>query len=210
VAVCNPFDSGYVESAELRTLGFASIGTNVRIARACTIIGPENISLGDHVRIDPYSILVASGPGKLEIGSHVHVGGWGFLSANEGLVVGDFCGLSQGVRIYTRADDFSGDFLTNPTVPAAYTNVRGAAVCLQRHVIIGSGSVILPGVTIGEGSAVGALSLVKRDLEAWGIYFGSPARFLKPRSRGLLDMEAALLAEKAARSGAVEGPEHRA
>jgi galactoside O-acetyltransferase len=56
-------------------------------------------------------------------------------------------------------------------------------------VLIGSGSVVLPGVTIGEGSAVGALSLVSMSLDEWGVYFGSPAKRIKARSKNLLEME---------------------
>ena len=67
------------------------------------------------------------------------------------------------------------------------------AVNLGRHVIVGSGSILLPGTAIGEGSAVGALSLVNRALDEWGVYFGIPAKRLKPRSRDLLAMEQRLL-----------------
>ena len=55
--------------------------------------------------------------------------------------------------------------------------------------IIGTQSVILPDVTIGEGSSVGAMSLVNRSLEPWGVYFGVPARRLKERSKDLLELE---------------------
>jgi galactoside O-acetyltransferase len=63
-------------------------------------------------------------------------------------------------------------------------------VTLERHVIVGANAVILPGVTIGEGSAVGALSLVNTSLPPWGIYAGTPARKINDRSRRLLDLEA--------------------
>jgi serine acetyltransferase len=49
--------------------------------------------------------------------------------------------------------------------------------------------VILPGVTIGQGASVGAQSLVKRSLNEWGIYAGSPAKLLAPRAKDLLRLE---------------------
>jgi acetyltransferase-like isoleucine patch superfamily enzyme len=104
-------------------------------------------------------------------------------------VMEDFCGLSQGVRIYTRNDDYTGQALTNPTVPAEYTRVTKGAVILKRHVLIGSGSIVLPGVTIGEGSSVGALSLVTMSLASWGVYFGCPVRRFYDRSKNLLELE---------------------
>ena len=56
---------------------------------------------------------------------------------------------------------------------------------------MGSGSVILPGVSLGEGVALGAMSLVNKSLEAWGIYAGQPAVWLKNRDKGLLAHEEA-------------------
>jgi galactoside O-acetyltransferase len=50
--------------------------------------------------------------------------------------------------------------------------------------------VILPGVTLGEGSAVGALALVIKSCEAFGIYSGVPAKLIRSRERTLLDLEA--------------------
>ena len=113
----------------------------------------------------------------------------------------DFSGLSQGVRIYTRTDDYSGKALTNPTIPEEFTGVKSGEVNLGRHVIIGSGSVILPRVSIGEGSSVGALSLVTKSLDSWGVFFGCPAKRLKDRSKHLLEMEAELMQEVARHCG---------
>lgn len=87
--------------------------------------------------------------------------------------------------------------MTNPTVPSEYTGVTHADVCLGKHVIVGCGSVILPGVTLEEGVAVGALSLVHRRCEAFGIYAGNPAKRIKNRKCDLLELEKQLLASKA-------------
>ena len=59
---------------------------------------------------------------------------------------------------------------------------------IGRHVIVGTGSTILPGVKLGEGCAVGAMSLLNRDAEPWGIYHGIPARRRGERSRELLSL----------------------
>lgn len=79
--------------------------------------------------------------------------------------------------------------MTNPTVPSQFTGVTHADVFLGRHVIVGSGSVILPGVTIEEGAAIGALTLVNKNCEAFGIYMGNPARRISERKRDLLELE---------------------
>lgn len=191
-AINNPFDKGYYQSDELRQFGFKKVGNNVKIAKNCTIIGLQNIELESNIRIDD-CVTLAVHSGFLKVGSYVHIGGGSYLGCAGGVTLSDFSGLSQGSRVYSCSDDFTGAALTNPTVPKEYLNLRVAPVFLGRHVIVGSSSIILPGVEIGEGSAVGALSLVLRSLEEWGVYYGNPARLLKGRSRQLLAFEKELL-----------------
>ncbi len=187
-------DPGYLNESELRAEGFAALGNGVAIARNCTVIGTANVTIGNNVRIDGYCTIVAS-EAPIVIGSNVHIGAYCLLSGGEGIEMHDFSGLSQGVKIYTRSDDYGGEHLTNPTVPAKYTGGARGKVTLGRHVIVGSGSVILPGATLADGCSVGALSLVNYDLEAWGVYSGCPAKKRKDRSRGLLRLEREYLAE---------------
>jgi acetyltransferase-like isoleucine patch superfamily enzyme len=189
------FNPGYYEDDDLKNAGFKSIGRNVRIAKNCTIIGLENISIGNNVRIDGYCTLIASREGDIILGSFVQIATYSFLAGADGIVMEDFCGLAQGVKIYSRSDDYTGMHLTNQIIPRKYSGVTGGRVTLRRHVIIGSGSVILPKVTIGEGSSVGALSLVTKNLGDWGVYFGCPVKKLKSRSKRLLELEKQLLAE---------------
>jgi acetyltransferase-like isoleucine patch superfamily enzyme len=189
----NPFNSGYWAEEDLSTFGFRAVGKNVRIAKSCIIADLANVSFGDNVRIDGPTVISPSS-GYVRIGSFVHIGGFCFLGGGGGIDLEDFSGLSQGVRIYSASDDYSGNALTNPTVPREYQNVIAAPVHIGRHVIIGSGSVVLPGCTIGEGSSIGALSLVTKSLEEWGVYFGSPCKRIKRRSKKLLELEARLAA----------------
>lgn len=194
----NPFDPGYYDEHRLREFGFRAVGRDVRVARNATIIGLAHIALGDHVRIDGGTTLLAGEAGGLTLGSHIHIGAGCYIAAGAGVEIGDFGGLSQGVRIYSRSDDYSGEHLTNPTVPARYLGVHAAPVRLGRHVIVGSGSVILPGCTLDEGCAVGALSLVTKSLAPWTVHSGTPARRVMARSRRLLELEAELRADAAA------------
>ena len=191
------FDPGYYTEHDLQEIGFKSLGSNILLAKNCTIIGVGNISIGDNVRIDGYSSIIAGDGGWVSIGAHIHIGGYCFLAAGDGIQLEDFSGLSQGVRIYSRTDDYSGEHLTNPTIPEKYTGVVGGTVSIGRHVIVGSGCVVLPTVRIDDGVAVGALSLVNRNLDSWGVYSGVPARRLKDRSRRLLELETQLKADGA-------------
>lgn len=181
--------SFYTED-ELRDLGLAYCGQGVKISRKASLYNTKKISVGDFSRIDDFCVLSAGEDG-IEIGRHVHVAVFSLLIGQGKIALGDFSGLSSRVAIYSSNDDYSGAFMTNPTVPSEYTNVSAAPVAIERHVIIGSGSVVLPGLTIAEGAAIGSLSLVTRDCEPFGIYVGTPAQKVKERQRNLLDLEQA-------------------
>jgi len=193
----NPFNPGYYSSLELRSFGFARVGENCSVARNCTIIGLENIVLGDNVRIDGFTSIIAPN-GRVKIGSWVHIATGCALGARAGIEIGDFSSLSQGVRLFSAIDDFSGRWMTNATLPPHVVRVEAAPINIGRHVPIGSGSLILPGVSVGEGAAVGALSLVNQSLAEWFIYSGRPATKVRPRERDLLALEAQALAAGAA------------
>ncbi len=190
----NPFYKGYFKSEELLGMGFKSVGENVKIAKNCTLVGLDKISLGNNIQIDE-NVFIAANSGPLSIGDYVHIGGGCHLNCAGGITLSDFSGLSQGVRIYSVTDDYTGFSLTNATVPKKFKNVKIASVFLGKHVLIGSGCVILPGVQIGIGSSVGALSLVNISLKEWGVYIGVPAKRIKARSQKLLELEQTLLLE---------------
>lgn len=169
-------------------IGFASIGQNVLISDKASFYGAARISIGDNVRIDDFCVLSA-GNGGIKIGSYIHIAvGTTLIGAGE-IFLGNFCNLSSRVSIYSSNDDYSGEYMTNPTVSPEFTNVKHADVILGKHVIVGCGSVILPGCKLEDGVAVGSLSLVNQDCKAFGIYAGNPVRRIKERSRALLEIE---------------------
>ena len=178
----------YYSQEELLSFGFKRLGKAVKIKRNVGIYFPANLSIGDYSRIDDFCIITCNGA-PCEIGDYVHIASHCVLLAKAGFTMRDFSGLSPMVTVVTNSDDYSGHRLTNPTVPRDLTGGKEGRVILDKHVIIGTQSVILPDVTIGEGSSVGAMSLVNRSLEPWGVYFGVPARRLKERSRDLLELE---------------------
>ena len=179
----------------IEALGFAFVGENVQISDRASFYGASRISLGSNVRIDDFCVLSA-GVGGISIGDYVHIAVYSSLIGAGKVSLSDFCNISSRVAIYSSNDDYSGAAMTNPMVPGEYTGVTHADVFLGKHVIVGSGSVILPGVTLEEGVAVGALSLVQKKCEAFGIYAGNPARRIKDRKRDLLELEQRLIASK--------------
>lgn len=173
---------------ELAQLGLAHVGAGVCISRLAALHNPARISVGDYARIDDFCVLSA-GIGGIEIGKYVHLAAFVSLIGKGRIALMDFAGLSSRVSVYSSNDDYSGQYMSNPTVPPQFTNVTSGPVSIGRHVIVGSGSVIMPHVTIGEGAAVGALSLVRDDCLPFGIYAGAPARYIKQRRREFLQVE---------------------
>jgi galactoside O-acetyltransferase len=167
---------------------FRSTGRNVRIYTLAKILHPEVISIGNNVIIDDFVFL--NGGKNTCIGSYVHIASFCSIIGGGEFVMEDFSGLSAGCRIVTGTDDFSGSSLTNPTVPLEFRNVERSFVRIEKHAIVGSNTVVLPGVTVGEGVAVGACSLVTRDLEPWTVNVGVPAKPIGKRPKEIiLDME---------------------
>lgn len=168
---------------ELKSLGFRHVGQDVYVSRKASLYGCGKMSIGNHVRIDDFCIL----SGKVEIGNYVHVAAYSALYGGEnGVYIEDFANISSRVSVYSVSDDYSGETMTNPMVPDEYKKVTSAPVHIGKHVIIGSTSVVLPGVHVAEGGSFGCFSLIKEDTEAWWIYTGIPCEKLKERSRELL------------------------
>jgi galactoside O-acetyltransferase len=182
---------GFLPPAGVAALGFAAVGENVSIDDGARFYGAERITLGSNVRIDAFVVLSA-GPEGIVIGDYVHLAVGALISGAARVELHDFANISSRVAIYSSNDDYHGHALTNPTVPDRYRRVQVAPVMIGRHVIVGSGTVILPGVTLGEGAAVGALSIVKRDVAPFTIVAGPSGRVVGTRRRDLLALEAEL------------------
>ena len=181
-------NQNYYSEKELKSFKIKKIGKNVLIEKSCRILGFNNISIGSNVRIDSFCNLIVH-KGYLKISDNVHIGSFCHLVSTGGIEIQSFAGLSQGVKVYSASDDFSGKYMTNPTVNKKFTNVKIKKVIINKHSIIGANSVILPGITIEDGVAVGALSLVSKTLKSWTIYSGVPARKVAQRNKNILNLE---------------------
>ena len=183
----------FLSEADLQAVGFKSLGKNVSISNKASIYNSDQIEIGDNSRIDDFCLL----SGKLIIGKNVHIAAFSNLAGGEhGIVLSDFSGLAYGCHIFTQSDDYSGKTLTNPTVPDCYKNEYKAAVTVGRHSILGTKSIVFPGVTIEEGTATGAAAVVTKSTQAWSVYYGNPAKRLKARHKNLLELEKQYIADQ--------------
>lgn len=190
----------FLTREQLLSMGFKSVGANVRISDKASIYNAAQIEIGPNSRIDDFCVV----SGRVTIGRNVHVAVFcNVAGGTEGVVLEDFSGLAYGCHVFSQSDDYSGRTMTNPTVPALYKSETRKAVRIGRHCIVGAQSTVMPGVVLAEGCSVGAMSMVTKSTEPWAVYLGVPARKVKNRSRDLLELEKAyLLAESAASSAA--------
>jgi len=182
------FGERFYTQEELDKAGFKSLGVGVKIKRNVGLFFTENIIIDDYTRIDDFTIIVASRE-EVRLGKHVHIGTHVYVSASDGFIAEDFVGISAGTKIFTSSDDYTGQKLTNSTMPRQFIGGPAGRIVLQKHVIIGANCVLLPGVTLGTGTSLGAMTLVNKSLPPWGIYIGAPARKLRDRSQKMLEME---------------------
>ena len=136
------------------------LGDDVKIAPEAVIRCPELVTIGDRCAIDEFTVVTT----QLRLGSFVHIGSHcSIIGGRESCFeMGDFSGLAAGCRIVCASDDFRGPSLINPMVPEEYRNVTNSTVRIGRFATLGTNVVVLPGVTIGEGTTVAAGTLVRR------------------------------------------------
>lgn len=176
---------------ELVALGFAHVGRGVKVFRHTVLVNPPNIWLGDGCQIDDFVHIVASSP--IRIGARVHIACFSSLAGGGEITLGDYAGLSAGCRLVSGSEDFLGGGMTNPCVPAEFRAVHRSSVHLGKHVILGTNTIVHPGVDIGEGAATGSGTIVTKSLAPWSVYTGAPARRVKDRpATRILELEARL------------------
>lgn len=178
-------DNSFYSREELLQIGFKHIGDNVNISRKVSIYNAKAISIDNNVRIDDFCIL----SGKIVIGSYIHISAYCVLYGGDtGIIINNYAGLSARTTVYAITDDFSGNYMVGVQHDDKNRNIIKGVVVIGEYVQIGAGCVILPNVTIEEGVAVGAMSLINKNLDSWHIYAGIPCKKIKERSKKMLDL----------------------
>ena len=134
--------------------------------------------MGPGSEVDPSVTFVF--PERVRIGEYVYVGPGGYLNGRGGLVIGPHTILAPEVAVMTSMHRYKGATL----VPYDETELLKSVV-IGRCVWIGLRAMVLPGVTIGEGSIIGAGAVVTRSCDPGSIVVGNPARII-----GTRDMDA--------------------
>jgi|SRR6185295_3977122 len=165
----------YLTAPQITQLGFKHVGVAVRISDKASFYNAPNISISDGVRIDDYTIFSA-GMGGIEIGKLVHVGCFTSLIGAGKIIIGDYTELSGRVSIYSSTNNFDSDSFF---IDGNRINIIEGDVKIGNRVVVGCSSIVLPNVSIGFGSRVGALSLVKNNIQHKQLWAGVPAKKIR-------------------------------
>lgn len=182
----------FIPQYKLESMCFKKLGKNVKISDKASLYNVEQIEIGDNSRIDDFCVI----SGNVKIGRNVHITIFCNIAGGEpGVSISDFSTLAYGCHVFSQSDDYSGESMTNSTVPKKYKLEKFEPVFIGKNVIIGAKSVIMPGCNIADGCSIGAMTLVTKPTLPWGMYFGVPARRMKERKKNLLELEKQYLLE---------------
>jgi acetyltransferase-like isoleucine patch superfamily enzyme len=168
------------------------VSSNVRLRH------PESFEIGDDSIVDDFCYFST----RVRIGRCSHIAS-GCSIAGGGdrqFILGDFCSLSSGVKIWCTSDDFARDLVTIVPVGAGpiKEHLIAGDVTFGNYTAAGSNSVVMPDNTVPEGTVIGALSFVpaRFTFEAWSVYAGIPLRRVGARDRDAVLAQAARLREQ--------------
>ena len=162
---------------------FKHLGKNATVYPLAKIVCPENLSIGDETIIADFCFIYAVGKG-IELGSFCHITEHGIIQAGGLVKMGDFSAFGPRVTLLAATDNYHGEgFIGMKIFGDKYRKVTNEDVIIGRHAHIGMGSIIMPGVTIGDGCTIGAGSLVTKSMPEWTICYGSPCKPIRPKPR---------------------------
>lgn len=133
------------------------------------------IEIGNNNFIDNYALIRPYG-GKVKIGNYCSINAHSFLHGGGGIEIGDYVRIAPYVSIISENHLF-----LNAKTKICDQGLSQQGIVIEDDVWIGTGAKILDGVTIRQGSVIGAGAIVTRDTEQFGVYVGSPARLIKKR-----------------------------
>lgn len=151
------------------------LGQGVTIGSGVGVKHPETFEIGDGTFLGAQCYIQGRFDGTCIIGARVWIGPQSYFDARD-LFIGDDVGWGPGAKVLGSAH--SGVPLN---VPIIRTDLEIRPVRIESGADIGMNAIILPGVTVGRGSIIGAGAVVTRDVPPFAVAAGVPARFIRWR-----------------------------
>lgn len=152
-----------------------SFGNRIRIGSGVGYKHLETFEIGDGVFIGAQAYIQGRFDGTTKIGNHVWIGPQAYFDARN-LILEDHVGWGPGAKVL--GSSHTGVPIDRPIIE---TDLEIKPVRVGAWADVGTGAVVLPGVTIGKGSIVGAGAVVTKDVPPFAIVAGVPAKFLRWR-----------------------------
>jgi acetyltransferase-like isoleucine patch superfamily enzyme len=169
---------GYLDQMMRRTIWRAvarKFGNGVRIGTGVGFKHLETFEIGDGVFIGAQAYIQGRFDGTTRIGNGVWIGPQAYFDARH-LILEDYVGWGPGAKVLGSVH--TGIPIERPIIE---TDLEIRPVKVEEWADIGTGAVLLPGVTVGKGSIVGAGAVVTRDVPPFAVVAGVPARFVRWR-----------------------------
>lgn len=163
--------------SDVRMRGKVKIGRNCLIQRGASLSG--NVEIGDKSVVGAYTIISTMPDAVMKIGDDVIVNSFSNIGAGERVEIKDHCIFASYVQITDAAHGFE-----DSSELIKHAEWSTAPVVIERNVWLGSAVMVMKGVTIGEGSVIGAKALVNRDIPPMSVAFGIPASVKRKRAPG--------------------------
>ncbi len=154
----------------------ASAGEGCVFEAGVLVFHPDKVHLGDNVYVGHQTILKGYYEREMHIGDETWIGQQCFFHSAGGLRIGARVGIGPGVRIITSRHAEAGR-----ETPILFSPIDFAEVVIEDDADIGVSAVVLPGVRIGRGAQIGAGAVVTRDVPAYAVAVGSPAKVVRER-----------------------------
>lgn len=173
---------------ELKDSGI-TFGKNVVISNDVIIHNPQNLIIGDNVRIDTQCIIIVGKNHYIQLGNNIHISAGCYYYGNAGnIILQDYTCTSARCILYTATDDFTEGYMTNSVVDDKYKKITTGDIIIRRHTVVGCESVIMPGVVLDHATSVGTNSFVNKSTNPFDVIGGTPAKFIKKRKNVYLNI----------------------
>ena len=137
--------------------------------------GTKNIHIGKRCRFGKLAELETVGNGQIYLGDDIRLNRGCTITSYSKISIGDHTIVGEFVSIRDANHGMKRD------VPMRYQKHTSLPIKIGRDVWIARGSCILPGVTIGDGSVIGANSVVNKEVPPYSIAAGAPIKIIRAR-----------------------------
>jgi acetyltransferase-like isoleucine patch superfamily enzyme len=153
--------------------------SNVFIDQGVFFAYPKSVELSEFSYIDKNTIIMSK---TARIGRRVHIAPRVFISGGGDFEIQDYACIATNSNIITSTEVLKdGARCSGPMVSAKQRNVLRSQVRILKDAFIGANVTILPGVTVAQGSVIGAGVTLAKDTEPWGIYVCPRATLIAQR-----------------------------